>query len=51
MLDNLLEAFGRLKQARALLDYDDLILKTRDLLEAMRADGATQLESLRVDGG
>ena len=44
----ILEAYERHKQARALLDYDDLILKTRDLL---RPPGAPQWVLYKLDGG
>jgi glycerol kinase len=40
---------GRAEIARAALEA--VCFQTRDLLEAMRADGAAELEALRVDGG
>jgi ATP-dependent helicase/nuclease subunit A len=44
----LLETFERLKEARSLLDYDDLILKVRDLL---RLDGGASWVHYKLDGG
>ena len=44
----LLEIFNQLKQARALLDYDDLILKTRDLL---LSEGGQSWVHYKLDGG
>lgn len=44
-----LSVYGRHKTARALLDYDDLILRTRDLLTAQR-DGAAWV-LYKLDGG
>jgi ATP-dependent helicase/nuclease subunit A len=44
----LLDAYGRLKAARAALDYDDLILKTRELLSTR--DG-TQWVLYKLDRG
>jgi glycerol kinase len=45
----LTRATGRAELVRATLE--SVCFQTRDLMEAMRADGASQLESLRVDGG
>ncbi|WP_299615706.1 glycerol kinase GlpK [Pelagibius sp.] len=45
----LTRASGPAELARAALEA--VCYQTRDLLEAMRADGATGLEALRVDGG
>lgn len=45
---NLIEAYGNLKRQRALLDYDDLILKTLDLLER---DGGAGWVHYKLDGG
>ncbi|HEY5597814.1 MAG TPA: glycerol kinase GlpK [Kiloniellales bacterium] len=45
----LTRATGRAEIARAALEA--VCYQTRDLLEAMRADGAAELDSLRVDGG
>jgi glycerol kinase len=45
----LTRATGPAELVRATLE--SVCFQTRDLLEAMRADGASQLESLRVDGG
>jgi ATP-dependent helicase/nuclease subunit A len=45
---HLLDAFERLKEARALLDYDDLILKARDLLQA---EGGASWVHYKLDGG
>ncbi len=44
----LLDAFEQLKNARSLLDYDDLILKARDLLQA---DGGASWVHYKLDGG
>ena len=44
----LVETYEDHKQFRALLDYDDLILKTRDLL---RGSGAAQWVLFKLDGG
>jgi ATP-dependent helicase/nuclease subunit A len=44
----LVETYEVHKQFRALLDYDDLILKTRDLLEG---SGASQWVLFKLDGG
>lgn len=44
----LLDAFENLKQTRALLDYDDLILKTHDLLET---DNGASWVHYKLDGG
>ncbi|MAY67204.1 MAG: double-strand break repair helicase AddA [Rhodospirillaceae bacterium] len=41
--------YAGLKEARALMDYDDLILKTRDLLR--RSDGAVNWVHYKLDGG
>ncbi len=46
--DHLLAAFEHLKEARALLDYDDLILKARDLLHA---EGGASWVHYKLDGG
>lgn len=43
----LIEAYGELKAHRALLDYDDLILKARDLL----GDGRVSWVHYKLDGG
>jgi glycerol kinase len=48
-LFGLTRATGPAEIARAALEA--VCYQTRDLLEAMRADGATGLEALRVDGG
>jgi glycerol kinase len=45
----LTRATGRAELVRATLE--SVCFQSRDLMEAMRADGASQLESLRVDGG
>ncbi len=45
----LTRASGPAELARATLEA--VCYQTRDLLEAMRADGATGLEAIRVDGG
>ncbi|NQU58382.1 MAG: UvrD-helicase domain-containing protein, partial [Rhodospirillales bacterium] len=45
---HLLDAFERLKEARALLDYDDLILKARELL---LAEGGASWVHYKLDGG
>ena len=42
------ETYGRLKDERALLDYDDLILKTRDLLSM---EGVAPWVLFKLDGG
>jgi len=44
----LLDTFEQLKEARSLLDYDDLILKARDLLQA---EGGTSWVHYKLDGG
>ncbi|MEI6984942.1 MAG: double-strand break repair helicase AddA [Rhodospirillaceae bacterium] len=44
----MLEAYARQKDARALLDYDDLILSTRDLLAR---DGVAPWVLFKLDGG
>jgi ATP-dependent helicase/nuclease subunit A len=44
----ILEAYERHKQARALLDYDDLILAVRNLLEG---EGAAAWVLFKLDGG
>ena len=44
----LLDTFENLKEARALLDYDDLILKARDLLQA---EGGASWVHYKLDGG
>ncbi|CCQ72590.1 double-strand break repair helicase AddA [Magnetospira sp. QH-2] len=44
----LLDFYGRLKERRALLDYDDLILMTRDLL---RRPGVAPWVLFKLDGG
>jgi RecB family exonuclease len=44
----LVAAYGTHKHARARLDYEDLILKTRDLLEG---GGAAQWVLFKLDGG
>ncbi|UTW51943.1 double-strand break repair helicase AddA [bacterium SCSIO 12827] len=41
--------YAALKEARALMDYDDLILKTRALLRA--SDGAVNWVHYKLDGG
>ncbi len=46
--DALLEAYERAKQHRVALDYDDLILETRDLL---RTDGGSSWVLYKLDGG
>ncbi len=46
--NHLLAAFEHLKEARALLDYDDLILKARDLLHA---EGGASWVHYKLDGG
>jgi len=46
--EHMLAAFERLKEARALLDYDDLILKARDLL---LAEGGASWVHYKLDGG
>jgi ATP-dependent helicase/nuclease subunit A len=46
--DALLDAYERLKDARALLDYDDLVLKTRALL---RRPGVASWVLFKLDGG
>jgi ATP-dependent helicase/nuclease subunit A len=43
-----IETYESLKQKRALLDYDDLILKTRDLLSA---EGVAPWVLFKLDGG
>ncbi len=48
LADGLLREYGRLKNERALLDYDDLILTARDLL--VRADFAPWV-LYKLDGG
>ena len=48
-LFGLTRATGRAEIARAALEA--VCYQTRDLLEAMRADGAADLATLRVDGG
>jgi ATP-dependent helicase/nuclease subunit A len=45
--DALIRIYGDLKSYRALLDYDDLILKTRDLL----GDGRINWVHYKLDGG
>ncbi len=45
----ILELYGRHKERRALLDYDDLILRTRDLLSA--APGRAAWVLYKLDGG
>ena len=45
---HLLRTFERLKEASALLDYDDLILKARDLLHA---EGGASWVHYKLDGG
>ena len=45
---DILDAYERRKQARALLDYDDLILAARGLLEG---DGAAAWVLFKLDGG
>lgn len=45
--DTLIRAYGELKASRALLDYDDLILKARDLL----GDGRVSWVHFKLDGG
>ena len=44
----IVEAYEAAKRARALLDYDDLILKTRDLL---RRAGSAAWVHYKLDGG
>ncbi len=44
----LLTRYGRLKESRALLDYDDLILAARDLLER---EGVAPWVLFKLDGG
>ena len=44
----LIEAYTRHKSARALLDYDDLIIRTRQLLEA---EGRAAWVLFKLDGG
>ncbi len=44
----LLDTFEQLKQERSLLDYDDLILKARDLLQA---EGGASWVHYKLDGG
>ncbi len=44
----LIESYTRHKSARALLDYDDLIIRTRQLLEA---DGRAAWVLFKLDGG
>ncbi|MBL6940967.1 MAG: double-strand break repair helicase AddA [Rhodospirillales bacterium] len=44
----LLDTFENLKEARALLDYDDLILKARDLLQT---EGGASWVHYKLDGG
>jgi ATP-dependent helicase/nuclease subunit A len=46
--DALLEAYAAAKRNRVALDYDDLILKTRDLL---RSDGGCSWVLYKLDGG
>ncbi len=46
--DALLTAYERHKEARALLDYDDLVLKARDLL---RRPGVAPWVLFKLDGG
>ena len=46
--DALLAAYGRRKRARALMDYDDLILAARDLLAR---DGVAPWVLYKLDGG
>lgn len=46
--DRLLDAYERHKAGRAMLDYDDLILSARHLLEQ---DGATAWVLYKLDGG
>ena len=46
--DALLAAYERHKSARALLDYDDLVLKTRDLLQR---PGVAPWVLFKLDGG
>ena len=45
--ENLIQAYGDLKSYRALLDYDDLVLKARDLL----GDGRVSWVHYKLDGG
>ncbi|KZD12306.1 double-strand break repair helicase AddA [Oceanibaculum pacificum] len=47
--DAMLATYRRVKQARALLDYDDLILGTRDLLRS--GDGIAAWVLFKLDGG
>ena len=46
--ESLLENYEKMKEARGLLDYDDLILKARDLL---RGEGAAAWVHFKLDGG
>ena len=46
--DALMEAYGRAKAAMAMLDYDDLILLARELLES---DGGAAWVLYKLDGG
>ena len=46
--DALIESYSRHKSARALLDYDDLIIRTRQLLEA---EGRAAWVLFKLDGG
>jgi len=46
--DTLLDAYETVKRRRVALDYDDLILKTRDLL---RSDGGCSWVLYKLDGG
>jgi ATP-dependent helicase/nuclease subunit A len=46
--DALIESYTRHKSARALLDYDDLIIRTRQLLEA---EGRAAWVLFKLDGG
>ena len=48
LADGVLAAYARAKRARALLDYDDLILETRDLL---RRSGVASWVLFKLDGG
>lgn len=45
----MLETYERGKKARSLLDYDDLILRTRDLLDPV--NGAASWVMFKLDGG
>ena len=45
---SVVETYGRLKDERALLDYDDLILRTRDLLSM---EGVAPWVLFKLDGG